>query len=87
MTAARTPTGSQPEQLSLLPNDAMPVQVRLDERTRRVGLQGVAAARAALDAAHRDRMAEESAEADRRRDDHRPHRPAAVPHVEPSQAA
>jgi hypothetical protein len=84
MTAARTP---HPEQLSLLPNDTVPVQVRLDDRTRRVGLEGIAAARAALETAHRDRVAAEAAEADRRRDDHRPHRPATVPHVEPPQAA
>jgi hypothetical protein len=36
------------EQLALLPADDLPVQLRLSQRTRRVGLAGVAYARAIL---------------------------------------
>jgi hypothetical protein len=51
------------EQLALLPADDVPVQVRLSQRTRRVGLAGIAMARAILaDQAARRREAEAEAE-------------------------
>jgi hypothetical protein len=65
MTAEHTPTGApEPEQLALLPRtDAVPLQLRLSERTRRVGLAGIARARAILAAqAQRHRQDEEQAE-------------------------
>jgi hypothetical protein len=45
------------EQLCLLPDSHQPVELRLDERTRRIGLQGVAKARAVL-AAQAERRAQ-----------------------------
>jgi len=51
------------EQLALLPADDVPAQVRLPQRTRRVGLAGIAMARAILaDQASRRRQAEADAE-------------------------
>jgi hypothetical protein len=44
------------EQLSLLPESDLPVELRLDDKTRRIGLQGVARARAVL-AAQAERKA------------------------------
>jgi hypothetical protein len=45
-----TAPNSPPEQLHLLdPADGVPLQLRLDERTRRIGLAGVAMVRALLD--------------------------------------
>jgi hypothetical protein len=60
------------EQLALLPTDEdVPVQLRLSQRTRRVGLAGIAMARAILaDQAARRRQAE-----------------AAADHITPPQAA
>ncbi len=40
---------SQPEQLQLLDASRVPVKLRLDERTRRIGLAEVARARAIID--------------------------------------
>ncbi len=50
MTTEHTPqTGQEVQQLALLPpSDHVPVQLRLSERTRRVGLAGIAKARAIL---------------------------------------
>ena len=45
------------EQLSLLPESDLPVELRLDEHTRRIGLLGVAKARAVL-AAQAERRAQ-----------------------------
>jgi len=51
------------EQLELLPAVDVPVQLRLSQRTRRIGLAGVARARALLDEqAARRREAEAEAE-------------------------
>jgi hypothetical protein len=52
------------EQLALLPTDEeVPVQLRLSQRTRRVGLAGIAMARAILaDQAARRRQAEAAAD-------------------------
>jgi hypothetical protein len=75
------------EQLSLLPNDDLPVQSRLDDRTRRIGLAGIAQARKLLDRAHDERVEREAAEQAQRAAERRPHRDATVPHVEPPQAA
>jgi len=36
------------DQLSLLPPSSLPESLRLDDRTRRIGLEGVARARAVL---------------------------------------
>jgi hypothetical protein len=56
-----------PHQLVLLDAARVPVQLRLDERTRRVGLAGVAQARAALEESRRRRLAREEAAAEARR--------------------
>jgi len=64
MTQTMTPHHSQEagEQLPLLPADDVPVQLRLSQRTRRIGLAGVARARAILaDQAARRRQASEEA--------------------------
>ena len=45
----------------------VPAQLRLDERTRRVGLAGVAQARAVLAESRRRRLAQEEAAAEARR--------------------
>jgi hypothetical protein len=51
-----TPNDSDaPEQLRLLDDASVPLQLRLDERTRRIGLRGVAMARALLDEQRRRR--------------------------------
>ena len=55
------------QQLPLLDPSSVPAQLRLDERTRRIGLAGVAAARAALEASRRRRLEREAAEAESRR--------------------
>src|SRR5215211_4440445 len=60
--ARLTPTH---EQLALLGNADVPVQVRLDNRTRCVGLAGVARARAALEEAQRLRAQREESELER----------------------
>jgi hypothetical protein len=57
----------QPEQLQLLEADRVPLALRLDERTRRIGLAGVAAARAVLAENHRRRIAAEKAATQSRR--------------------
>jgi hypothetical protein len=56
-------THEHPEQLPLLvPAEDVPMQLRLDARTRRIGLEGVARARAALAESQRRRQqAEEDA--------------------------
>jgi hypothetical protein len=51
------------EQLALLPADDVPAQVRLSQRTRRLGLAGIAMARAIL-ADQAARRREAAAEAD-----------------------
>jgi hypothetical protein len=49
MTSRQIPTDQPVQQLALLPAaDDVPVQLRLSERTRRIGLAGVAHARAIL---------------------------------------
>jgi hypothetical protein len=63
MTTHRTST----TQLALLPPASVPAQLRLDERTRRVGLAGVANARAVLAESRRRRLAQEEAAAEARR--------------------
>jgi hypothetical protein len=55
------------QQLPLIDAATVPVELRLDERTRRVGLAGVAAARAALEASRRRRLEREAAAAESRR--------------------
>jgi hypothetical protein len=57
---ATTPT-SQPEQLVLLPVDDVPVRFRLSERTRRIGLAGVARSRQILEQRRRERLQAEQA--------------------------
>ena len=47
MTTSTTPQA--PEQLTLLPEPAVPLRFRLDEATRRRGLQHIAEIRAQLD--------------------------------------
>ncbi len=54
-------------QLVLIEAARVPAQLRLDERTRRVGLAGVAHARAALEESRRRRLAREEAAAEARR--------------------
>jgi len=66
MTTKPASTGTT-TQLALLPSAAVPAQLRLDERTRRVGLAGVAQARAILAESRRRRLADESAAAEARR--------------------
>jgi hypothetical protein len=83
MAAATAPH----DQLSLLPADDLPVQARLDRHTREVGLAGIAHARAVLEEANTARRLREADEQARRAADQRPHRPAAVPQVQPPQAA
>jgi hypothetical protein len=83
MAAAPTPH----DQLSLLPADDLPVQARLDRRTREVGLAGIARARAVLDDAREAGRRRDEAEQARRAADLRPHRPAAVPQISPPRAA
>ena len=61
MTKTTTPHQSL-EQLELLPAVDVPVQLRLSQRTRRIGLAGIARARAIL-AEQAARRREESAEA------------------------
>jgi hypothetical protein len=46
--ATRTATNTQPEQLSLLPSSDLPVQFRLDRRTRERGLAHIAEIRRQL---------------------------------------
>jgi hypothetical protein len=58
------PTRRDPQQLALLPpGDDIPVQLRLSERTRRMGLAGIAKARAILGNQARQRL-EREAESD-----------------------
>lgn len=52
---------STPEQLSLIDAAEVPLQLRLDERTRRLGLAGVAMARALLAEQQARRAAAEQA--------------------------
>jgi hypothetical protein len=56
-------THEHPQQLPLLvPSEDVPMQLRLDARTRRIGLEGVARARAVLaDSKRRRQEAEEVA--------------------------
>lgn len=52
----------QPEQLQLLDASRVPVRLRLDERTRRLGLSEVARARAIIDAQLRRAATDETPE-------------------------
>jgi hypothetical protein len=61
------PTSPTTTQLALLPAAGVPAQLQLDERTRRVGLAGVAHARAILAESRRRRLAAEEAAAEARR--------------------
>jgi len=63
MTASRTTN----QQLTLLEPAGIPAQLQLDERTRRVGLAGVAQARAILAESRRQRLAREAEAAESRR--------------------
>ena len=63
-TTPHRPLEAGVEQLELLPAVDVPVQLRLSQRTRRVGLAGVARAKAAL-AEQAARRRQESAEATR----------------------
>jgi len=83
MAAASAPH----DQLSLLPADDLPLQARLDRRTREVGLAGIARARAVLASAHDARRRREDAEQAARQQAQRPHRPAAVAQVKAPRAA
>ena len=47
-TTSNGPLEAGIEQLALLPAEDVPIQLRLSERTRRVGLAGIARARAIL---------------------------------------
>ncbi|HEY1282051.1 MAG TPA: hypothetical protein VGF22_20385 [Acidimicrobiales bacterium] len=61
-------TTSQPnQQLTLIEPAGVPAQLQLDERTRRVGLAGVAQARAILAESRRQRLAREAEAAEARR--------------------
>lgn len=51
------------DQLQLLPADGVPVQLRLDKRTRQIGLAGIANARAILAEQARRRAETRAAEA------------------------
>ncbi len=53
-----TTTTEPPEQLTLLPADAVPVRFRLDEATRRRGLAHIAEIRAQLDRSRAERAAQ-----------------------------
>jgi hypothetical protein len=64
MTTSRSTTQHQ---LTLLEPDGVPPQLQLDERTRRIGLAGVAEARAILAESRRQRLAREAAAAEARR--------------------
>ena len=55
------------QQLSLLDAEHLPPALRLDARTCRIGLAGVARARAALAASRQQRLQREAAEATARR--------------------
>ena len=55
------------QQLTLLDPAGVPAQLRLDEQTRRVGLAGVARARAILAESRRQRLEREQAAAQSRR--------------------
>lgn len=66
----------QPHQLELLEPAAVPPKLRLSARTRRIGLAGVAQAKALLDEQARRRAEREAHQADDRR--HPPHHPAAA---------
>ncbi len=55
----RSQESSSQEQLELLPAAAVPVQFRLSKRTRQLGLEGVARARAILEAQVARRRQEE----------------------------
>jgi hypothetical protein len=55
------------QQLPLLDVAAVPVELRLDDHTRRVGLAGVASARAILAEGRRRRVEREQAAAEARR--------------------
>jgi hypothetical protein len=57
---ATTPT-PQPEQLVLLPVDDVPSRFRMSERTRRIGLAGVARSRQILEERRRERLLAEQA--------------------------
>jgi predicted ATPase len=62
---ATTPT-TQAEQLELLPVDDVPTRFRMSERTRRIGLAGVARSREILEARRRERLHAEQAEREAR---------------------
>jgi hypothetical protein len=64
------------EQLRLIEPHAVPARLRLDARTRRVGLAGVAQARALLAEQARRRAEREAAQAEQLR--HPPAHPAAA---------
>jgi hypothetical protein len=55
------------QQLALLEPAGVPAQLQLDERTRRIGLAGVAQARAILAESRRQRLAREAEAAEARR--------------------
>lgn len=83
MAATRTPH----DQLSLLAADDLPIQARIDRRTREIGLAGIAHARTVLEQAHEARRRREEADEARRNHELRPHRLARVPQVQPPRAA
>jgi hypothetical protein len=60
------PPASQPEQLELLPIDDVPTRFRMSERTRRIGLAGVARSREILEQRRRERLRAEQAEREAR---------------------
>jgi hypothetical protein len=55
------------QQLTLLEPAGIPAQLQLDERTRRIGLAGVAQARAILAESRRQRLVREAEAAEARR--------------------
>ena len=58
---ATTPATPEPEQLTLLPVDDVPSRFRMSERTRRIGLAGVARSRQILEERRRERLIAEQA--------------------------
>jgi len=67
MTTKPRSTTAPTTQLALLPTAGVPAQLQLDERIRRVGLAGVAQARAILAESRRRRLAAEEAAVEARR--------------------
>jgi len=85
MTSMTTNT-KPPEQLTLLPADAVPVRFRLDEATRRRGLAHIAEIRAQLNRSRAERAAQAAAGRGRSRVRDLPVRPSADAQTKPHAA-